>query len=395
VRRLSAILAILALVGIALAIRQAAARDRDYRLEIERGDTALRDDKTSDALEAYSGASALRPDSMLAVLRRGETYLLRGEIDAAAKDFARAAELDPLATRPLEELGDAEYRRQRYAQAEQSYEKRLGLDDRSPEVSYKLALTQYRSGNWQGALSSLDHALKFDPQLPEAEYLRAICLREAHRLDDAVHAAERAVSLAPASIPAREELADLYAALDRPSDQIAQLQALAALDPGRAERQVAVGRSQARAGHWDLAILTLGGALEHTSNAAMIYQALGQVWLERPRGRGDRIYLSKAREAIERVAVTTDASSELLMLYARVLMQDGEIERAERVLQQASVHFPIDPPALLEYASVAETLNHRDVARKALVSYFALSNGHEDPARVTVLASRLGVRARD
>src|SRR5262245_27368097 len=59
-------------------------REREYRALLARGDVALRADETFGAIEAYSGAIALRPDSMLPHLRRGETYLRRGELEAAA-----------------------------------------------------------------------------------------------------------------------------------------------------------------------------------------------------------------------------------------------------------------------------------------------------------------------
>ena len=67
-----------AAVGAALAY-QAAARQKEYSALLVRGDTALRDDLTFNAIEAYSGAIALRPDSMLAYLRRGQTYLRRAD----------------------------------------------------------------------------------------------------------------------------------------------------------------------------------------------------------------------------------------------------------------------------------------------------------------------------
>src|SRR5437764_5770195 len=99
---------------------QAAARQRDYRTLLRSGDAALRDDQTFGAIEAYSGAIALRPDSMLAYLRRGQTYQRRadrGDLEAAARDFRTASALDPTATRPLQALGDALYQLQRYARA--------------------------------------------------------------------------------------------------------------------------------------------------------------------------------------------------------------------------------------------------------------------------------------
>src|SRR4029453_19119708 len=84
---------------------QAAARDRDYRAFLSQGAAALADDQTFGAIEAYSGAIALQPDSMLAHLRRGEAYQHRNELEAATNDFRRAAGLDPSATRRLEALG--------------------------------------------------------------------------------------------------------------------------------------------------------------------------------------------------------------------------------------------------------------------------------------------------
>ena len=109
-KRAIVVLAVLALAGVgAAAAYQAVARQRDYAALLTRGDAALRDDQTFAAIEAYSGAIALRPDSMLAHLRRGQTYQRRGDrgdLEAAARDFRIAAALDRTATRPLEALGD-------------------------------------------------------------------------------------------------------------------------------------------------------------------------------------------------------------------------------------------------------------------------------------------------
>src|SRR4029077_14587380 len=154
-KRTIVVMAVLALTvgGAALAYKEAA-RHADYLAHLTRGDTALHDDQTFTAIEAYSGAIALRPDSMLAYLRRGQTYRRRGDLDASARDFRSAAALDPTATRPLEELGDVLYQLQRYARAADAYERCLRLDDRSARVSGKLALAQYRDGDIDAALAT-------------------------------------------------------------------------------------------------------------------------------------------------------------------------------------------------------------------------------------------------
>lgn len=136
------VLLTLTVAGAALTY-QTASRDWDYRALLGRGDAALRDDQTFAAIEAYSGAIALRPDSMLAHLRRGETYQRRADLEAAARDFQTAVILDAMATRPLEELADVRYLQQRFHRAGEIYEQALRLDDGAARVNYKLALTRF------------------------------------------------------------------------------------------------------------------------------------------------------------------------------------------------------------------------------------------------------------
>ena len=391
------VIAVLALAGVAAAAAyQAVARQRDYAALLTRGDAALRDDQTFGAIEAYSGAIALRPDSMLAHLRRGQTYQRRGDrgdLEAAARDFHKAAALDSTATRPLEALGDVLYQLQRYARAAEAYESYLRLDDRSPRVTYRLALARYRQGDVDAAVAALGDTVRLDDRMADAHYLLGMCLRDMHRLPDAVRAFEKAVALEPGMLAAREELADLYRALDRRAEELGQLQILAGLDRDRVERQVAVGMAHARAGRWDLAILTLGSALERNPNEPEIFRALGEVWLERP--RDDRAFLSKAREALERVAASPAATSRALTLYARALLQDGDAPGAERALQEATTRFPIEPQALLLYASTAEKLGHVEPARTALVQYGALTASDGDLVARAAQIATLSLRLND
>ena len=73
------------------------------------------------AIEAYSGAIALKRGSMLAYLKRGEAHQRRGEapdaLSAALRDLRSAAELAPSDTRTLEELGDVNFQLKRFANA--------------------------------------------------------------------------------------------------------------------------------------------------------------------------------------------------------------------------------------------------------------------------------------
>ena len=389
-------LAVLALAAIGGGVAYQAAAQRNYSTLLTRGDNALRDDQTFNAIEAYSGAIALRPESMLAYLRRGQTYQRRGDrgdLEAAARDFRTAARLDPTATRPLETLGDVLYQSQLYARAGGAYERYVRLDDRSARVNYKLALARYRDRDVDAAIPALKEAVRLDGRVADAQYLLGVCLREQRRVPDALRALEKAVTLAPGLVPAREELADLYGSLDRHGEELEQLQVIAGLDRDHVARQVAVGLAHGRAGHWDLAVLTLGGALERNPNEPEIYRALGKVWLERP--RDDRAFLSKAREALERVASSPAATSETLTLYGRALLQEGDVDGAEHALQHATTRFPIDPSAFVLYASTAEKQGHLEWARQALIQYGGLTLNDVDLVQRATRIASLSLRLNE
>jgi tetratricopeptide (TPR) repeat protein len=365
---------------------QALSRQRDYARLVAEGDRALARDETFAAVEAYSGAIALRRDAMIAYLKRGETYRRRGENSEALRDLRRAAELDPTATRPLELLGDLNASLERYARAQESYEAYVRLDDRSPRVLYKLALARYRLGSAQTALPPLRQALAVDDRSAPAHYLLGLCLKVLDQPAEATAELERAVQLEPGLGAAREKLAELYAAARREREAINQLEALAALEPGRPERQLALGLAYGRAGRSDLAVITLIRLLEDHPEDSEVYLAIGRIWLEIAESQRDRVALKKALEALDVVARRSPPGSEALLLLGRAQLLAGDMGAAERTLKQAAAQLPVEPAALLQLAAVAERGGHLGTARDALIRYTAISgDGIPPPERAAHL----------
>ncbi len=386
---------VLAIAGVVVVVAlDAATRERRYGRLIANGDTALLGNQTSLAIEAYSGAVALKGRSMLAYLKRGEAYQRRSEYQAALRDLREASRLDPTATRPLELIGDVNVSLDRQARAAESYEAYLALDDSSPRVLYKLALARYRLGNVTAAVAALRRADALDDRMAETAYLLGVCLREQQQVAEAQKALERAVALAPALAPAREELANLYLATHREPDAIDQLEVLAALEPIRPERQVAVGLAYAKAGQPDAAVLTLRRVAERFPEQPAVFVALGRVWLETAEAGRDRVALGKAIQALEGVARTGSASSEALTLYGRALLASGNLLDAQRAFERAAQALPLEPSSLLHLATTAERLGRWSVCRDALVRYALLVGDDPDAAtraeRIGELSLRLG-----
>jgi tetratricopeptide (TPR) repeat protein len=383
----------------------AARRERNFRQLVNRGEVALARDDTFAAIESFSGAIALKDDSMLGYLKRGEAYRRRQQLDAAARDphqaptfdaaaeaamrdLLRATEIDPLAPRPLELLGDVNYSMQRYERAAERFESYIALDDRSPRVLYKLGLAHYSGRRPRAAIAALRKAITIDDRFAEAFYLLGLCYRDTQRRDESLRALQNAVRLAPAMVHAREELADLYGRMGRADERITQLEALLGFDPGPS-RQVALGLAYWRNGQFDRAVTTLGHAAERYPDNAYAYIALGRIWLEKAQPHPDRVDLSKALGALQE-AVGNDDSSEALTLFGRALLLSQDVEAAETVLEQATEKLPVDPQAFYYLADAAERRGHADVARRALIDYRALEGEETDVRRRASFAARLG-----
>jgi predicted Zn-dependent protease len=387
------VLAGLVLLGVAAAAVYgylASQRERTYRQYLATGDAALAQDNAAAAIEAFSGAIALKPDSMIGYLKRGQTYRRRSEFAAAIRDLRRASELDPAATRPLEELGDAYLADtpHRYPSAAGRYEAYIRLDNRAPRVLYKLAFARYNDGHPVEAVDALHAALAIDDHFAEAYYLLGLCERDAQHPDASRAALEHSIALQPALLHAREQLADLDAATGQTEDRVQQLKALSGLDPS-ASREVALGLEYTRAGLPDLAVVTLGRAAERYPDQPYVYVALGRVWLEIAQARNDRVALSKALGALA-AAVGNDDSSEAHTLFGRALLMTPDSDSAERVLQEATQKSPADPLAFFYLADAAERLGHWAIARRALLDYDALRGDESDARRRSNESARLG-----
>ena len=360
----------------------------EYDRLMATGDRAQAEERPSQALEAYSGAVALRPDSMVAHLKRGMTYLQRGELEAALKDLRQAAALDPTATRPQELIGDVNMALERYARAAERYEAYRALDDRSARVLYKLGLARYRAGVIAPAIAPLQEAVRLDKSLAAAHLLLGLCLREQGQAAAARASLEMAAELQPALTAPREALAALYEASGEPARAIDQLEALVALDISRPARLVALGRAYAEAGRHEAAVLALGRAVERFPDSSEAYGALGRVWLDAAESRRDTVALRKAVEALSTAASHSEVASEIVTDLGRAWLLSNDLGAAERALRQAIAKLPVAADAYLHLATITERDGRVQEARDSLLRYAAIVGDHKPLAGIATRIAR-------
>jgi tetratricopeptide (TPR) repeat protein len=389
VRRTIVAVVLVAIVGVAGALAfTALTNEREFDRLMAEGDQAITNERPFQAIELYSGAITLKPDSVLAHFKRGSVYQTQNELEAALRDLRSAGDLDPSSLRVMESLGDVNAALGRHERAVERYEAFLALDDRNARVLYKLGLSRYRAGRVADASQPLKQALSLDPGIGEAYYVLGLVERDLDQLPAARKSLEEAARRSPASqTAAREALADVYLTDGDYSKAINQLEALAALEPTKPERTVAVGLAQARAGRNDAAVITLGRAVDRFPDAPEVYAALGHVWLMDAQKRGDRVALNKAVEALAQAAGRVDASSDTMAELGRAYLLSGDRSAAERALRQAVSKLPVPPDAYLQLADVTGRDGRIQDARDALLKYATLI-GDDKP--LTTVATQIG-----
>ena len=108
-KRLAALVGVVVAVGVLAVLAVQVQRDVSYRELLASGEHSLQAGNAYAAIEAFSGALALRPNSMVALYRRGEAYrVLRQDVEAI-ENVLQAHRLAPEAppikhTHPGEEI---------------------------------------------------------------------------------------------------------------------------------------------------------------------------------------------------------------------------------------------------------------------------------------------------
>jgi tetratricopeptide (TPR) repeat protein len=399
VRRTIVAVVIVAIAGVAGALAFAAlANEREFDRLIAEGDSSIVAERPFEAIEAYSGAIARKPDSMLAHYKRGAVYQTQNQFESALRDFRTAADLDPSSLRAIESLGDVNMTLGRSERAVERYETFVSLDEKNVRVLYKLGLARYRAGRIKDAMAPIQQALAIDPSIGDAYYVLGLAQRDLDQLTAARKSLEEATRRSPASqTSAREALADVYLLDADYGRAINQLEALAALEPANADRVTAVGLAQARAGREEAAVTTLGRAVDRFPDAPQVYAALGHVWLMSAQRHGDRVALRKALEALGQATRRSDASSDTFAELGRAYLLAGDRGAAERALRQAVAKLPVPPDAYLQLADVTGHDGRIQDARDALLNYATLI-GDEKPlvhvaTQIADYSARLGDNA--
>lgn len=209
------------------------------------------EDRTADAIAAYTKALEIDPARAIAYLNRGSSYRKRGDFAAAETDYHRFIRLEAGDYRGAFALGSLYAATGRYDDAVRWLELAGQLNERSALPARELANVFFATGRPDATIRALELARARDAAMADAPYFTL--LGAAHgrlgRYDEAIDAFDRALQIDPALGGARLNRGYAHLRSSKPREALADFDAVITQSPdsarahyGRAEALTQLGR---------------------------------------------------------------------------------------------------------------------------------------------------------
>lgn len=211
-------------------------RDRQWREQVETGNSELQQGDLRAALTAYETAIAIRPDASEVHHKIAEIYFQLEEYENARNAFIAFLALKPNNIAALNYVGYISEKLSDYATAAEHYERVLTVSADNLYALNHLGLAYKQLQRFDEAVEVLYKALALDPksERPESEnlhnYLGLIYLEQG-KLGEAIAEFRESIRFFPTDIWAREQLAALYEDQQRYFEAQLQYQQILEIDP--------------------------------------------------------------------------------------------------------------------------------------------------------------------
>ena len=177
------------------------------------------------AIQDARRAIALKPGFAEAYFNLGNALRALEKFQEALSEYDSALSLNPGYVKALVGRGLAAFGLRRFDEAIGAYQRALELSPSNVEAAANLGAALYAAKRYEDSLQCVDRALNADPRLGKAWLTRANVLRNLNRLEEAEHAARKAVDY-DRGIESHEALAAIFHAQMKLDDAERELRSI-------------------------------------------------------------------------------------------------------------------------------------------------------------------------
>jgi tetratricopeptide (TPR) repeat protein len=310
------------------------------------------------ALEAINRAIKIDPTSVDARLRRAELFAAADLKTQAVEDLTKAIELEPRNARTFNTRGYLRMSQSDMNGAVEDFAAAISIDLEYPQPYNNRGLVRVSQGAPEKALLDFDAALRIDPKYIDAYNNRGYALTQLGRYEEAIETLTKAIEIDPTYVNAWNNRGLANAAAGKGDQGTYQLEAAVADFTKAIELQPSHTKYYIHRSEALTALQRLDEARADTDKAAWLERLsdlnrlvatspdLASCWLQRAEHMrlGERFdaAMTDVNRAIQLLGPTMPEASDAYVLQARILLDQGQIEKAIESANTAAKIRPSD-----------------------------------------------------
>jgi tetratricopeptide (TPR) repeat protein len=243
------------------------------------------------AIDRVTAILQARPEELRIRDYLGYLYEETKNFPKAIESYRHNLNLDPRFVESHVHLGVLQYRLKNFPEAIRHLSEAVRLNPKQPEPHIVLGLSYLQSDQFEQAREAFEEGIKHHPKNADLHFNLGTAYDKLNRFDDVVRAMEAAIALDPHHADALNYLGYSYAERGTKLDQALSLTKRAvALKPDNGYYVDSLGWALYKAGMVEEALKEIERAITLVKDDPVIYEHLGEIYLQRRR-------LAEAREA--------------------------------------------------------------------------------------------------
>ena len=167
----------------------------DIRINIEKAQKEIYEDKNKEAIERLNKVIKLKPDYFLAYFIRGNAKLGLRDIIGAIEDYSEVISLNPFYSDAYYNRGVARNAINDYNNAIIDYDRAIRMDVNNPGLFINRGLTRLNIKNFSAAIEDFNMAIKLNPTIPDVYVYRGVAKANLKQYEAAINDCNYAISL--------------------------------------------------------------------------------------------------------------------------------------------------------------------------------------------------------
>jgi tetratricopeptide (TPR) repeat protein len=285
------------------------------------------------AIEDFSKAIQLNPNSDIAYLLRGDAKFKLDQYEAAIEDFSKAIQLDPDNASAYNYRGTAKFHLNQYEAAIEDYSMSIQLDPDDINAYFNQGTAKFSLHQYEAAIEDFSTAIQFNPDNASVYFSRGVVKFKMHQYEAVIEDLSTAIQLNPDNASAYNYRGYAKHNLNQHEAAIEDFSTAIHLNPDDADSYSGRGEAKFHLKQYEAAIEDLSTAIQLTPDSYIAYTYRGYA----------KFFLCHYEAAIEDLSTAIQLNPESKSAYPIRGAVKLSLHQYEAAIEDFSIDIQLNP----------------------------------------------------